>query len=181
MKHRNLYIRAHMYAAAFLAPVLVLVALSGGLYLLGIKGTVSSEQIPVPEGVNIDLDSASLEGDVRALLNDLGVQHDFEYLKVDGSTLYTRPTSNVHHQFDVSDDSVAVQRNHPDLQKRMIELHKGHGPTLFKHFQKIVAVGLLYVVLNGLWLGISSAELRLQAIVALLIGLGVFLALIFLA
>ena len=46
-------------------------------------------------GVSLDLDSATLEEDVRRLLAGQGIDHRFEYLKVSGNTLTTRPTSRV--------------------------------------------------------------------------------------
>ena len=42
---RNFWISLHLYAAAFLAPLLLFVAISGGLYLVGIKGTVTSTPV----------------------------------------------------------------------------------------------------------------------------------------
>ena len=84
---RDTVIKSHIYVSAFLTPMVMLVAISGGLYLLGIKGTISREQVPLSAGVSIDPNSASLEDDVRQMLSDLGIQHDFEYLKEDGTTL----------------------------------------------------------------------------------------------
>ena len=42
---RALLIKLHLYCSAFFAAAIVLVAVSGGLYLIGIKGTI--EQTPV--------------------------------------------------------------------------------------------------------------------------------------
>lgn len=173
-KGRAFYINLHLYAAAFLTPMLVLAALSGGLYLFGIKGANATEQIPAPAGTSLDLESPSLEADVRALLSSAGIEHDFEYLKISGGTLLTRPTSRLHYEITVSNKSVTLQRNTPDLQKRMIELHKGHGPTVFRNFQKVMAIGLLYIVLAGLWLGLSSIRLRMRTIAILAAGLILF-------
>ena len=176
---RNFWISLHLYAAAFFAPTLLLVVISGGLYLVDIKGTVTSTPVAVPSGVVINPASASLEADVRALLRDIGITHDFEYVKKSGNTLYTRPTSRTHYEISVADDSVTVKHNVPDLQKRLIELHKGHGPLWFKDFQKVLAVGVLFIVLSGLWLGLSSAGLRARTIATGVIGLAVCLILAF--
>ena len=176
---RNFWISLHLYTAAFFAPALLFVAISGGLYLVGVKGTVTSTSVAVPSGVGMNPASASLETDVRALLRAIGVTHDFEYVKKSGNTLYTRPTSRTHYEISVAADAVTVKHNVPDLQKRLIELHKGHGPLWFKDFQKVLAVGVLFIVLSGLWLGLSSAGLRTRTIATGVIGLTVCLILAF--
>ena len=90
--------------------------------------------------------------------------------------LGTRPTSRTNYVLNVTDTGVQATQVEPDLQKRLIELHKGHGPGAFKQLQRITAVGLLFAVLAGLWLGLSAAEQWRQTVIAtgagLLVGLG---------
>ena len=57
---RKLLITIHMYMAAFFAPAVLLVAISGGLYLAGVKGKVEQEQIYSSSTAIIDSKSASL-------------------------------------------------------------------------------------------------------------------------
>ena len=72
-----------------------------------------------------------------------------------------------------------VTRNEPDLQKRLIELHKGHGPTAFKTLQKVMAAGLLVVVSTGFWLGLSAVGLRAHMAITSAAGLLLFIVLAF--
>ena len=58
-----------------------------------------------------------------------------------------------------------------------MELHMGHGPGLFKNFQKMFALGLLLIILSGLWLGLSSSGLRRRTLVISSAGAAVFLLL----
>jgi len=176
---RNLWINLHLYLAAFLAPCLLVMAVSGGLYLIGITGTLSSTPVSVPAGTVIDLDSPSVEADVRALLRQLGIVHEFEYVRKSGNRLLTRPTSRTYYEIALAGDTLEVTRQVPDLQKCLIELHKGHGPLLFKDFQKILAVGVLCIVFSGLRLGLSSPGLRTRTIVTGLGGLALFVLLAF--
>ncbi len=172
---RKVLITIHMYLSAFFAPAVLLVAISGGLYLVGIKGEVEQESIYRSEDVFIDTGSASLKNDVDALLSRAGVEaFSFEYVKVKGTTLYTRPTSTAHYIINLDSDAVEVVHARPSLQKRMIELHMGHGPTAFKTFQKFFAAGLLFVIISGLWLGISSEGLRRSTSLTLVAGTLVF-------
>ena len=170
---RSFWISLHLCVAAFLAPVVLLMAVSGGLYLLGIKGKVTETPVNLGSGATLDLADADLETAVRQLLADAGIKHRFEYLKREDGTLTTRPTSRVHYVLRVDQDGVRATRGEPNLQKRLIELHKGHGPTAFKTFQKILAAGLLIIVGTGFWLGLSAAGLRVR--MAAISGAGLLL------
>ena len=44
---------------------------------------------------------------------------------------------------------IVVSYNEPSIQSKLIELHKGHGPEIFRTFQKAIAVGLVFAVLSG--------------------------------
>jgi len=164
-----------MYLAAFLAPFIFLVSISGGLYLLGVKGSVAEQSIFESSEIGIDAKSDQLKSDVAALLQAAGVSgYSFEYVKVKGDTLYTRPTSRQHYVIKLG-DTVQVVRAQPSLQAALMELHKGHGPTAFKTFQKVFALGLLLIVSSGLWLGLSATRLRKRTAMAGLAGLASFL------
>ena len=170
---RALLIKLHLYCSAFFAAAIVLVAVSGGLYLIGIKGTI--EQMPVgtlATGQQLLLDPS--EAKVQAALASLGVSDfEFEYVKQKGSQLITRPTTRPFYTLDISGEEAVVQYNEPSLQKRMIELHMGHGPTAYKTYQQVFAAGMLFIILTGLWLGLSSARLRFST--AMISGAGVIL------
>ena len=160
-------------ASAFFAAAIVLVAVSGGLYLIGIKGTI--EQTPVgtlATGQQLLLEPS--EAKVQAALASLGVSDfEFEYVKQKGSQLITRPTTRPFYTLDISGEEAVVRYNEPSLQKRMIELHMGHGPTAYKAYQQVFAAGMLFIILTGLWLGLSSARLRFST--AVISGAGVIL------
>ena len=170
---RALLIKLHLYCSAFFAAGIILVAVSGGLYLIGIKGTI--EQTPVgtlATGQQLSEDPSG--ANVQAALASLGVSDfEFEYVKQKGSQLITRPTTRPFYTLDISGDEAMVQYNEPSLQKRMIELHMGHGPTAYKTYQKVFAAGMLFIILTGLWLGLSSARLRVST--AMISGAGVLL------
>ena len=172
---QDVMIKLHLIGSAFFAPMVLLVAISGGLYLLGAKGQFAVTEVDTPAGVTLDPDSATLEDDVRGLLAGLGIDHRFEYLKVAGNTLTTRPTSRVNYVLVVGDSRVAMTRNEPNLAKNLIELHKGHGPLVFKHFQKFMAAGLLFILVSGVALGFVSSKLRLLTVVVSAAGLLVFM------
>ncbi len=170
---RTLLIKLHLYCSAFFAAAIVLVAVSGGLYLIGIKGSI--EQTPVGTlAMGQQLLQDPSEANVQAALASLGVaDFEFEYVKQKGSQLITRPTTRPFYTLDISGDGAVVQLNEPSLQKRMIELHMGHGPTAYKAYQQVFAAGMLFIIFTGLWLGVSSTRLRYST--AMISGAGVIL------
>lgn len=173
---RSLWVKIHLYIASFFLPALLLMAVSGGLYLNGIKGTVETTPVEISNPVPLDPKSPDLKQDIDGLLQSNGIVHNFEYVKISGTTLITRPTSRDYYSIDASGEVPVVTLNKPDLVKQLVELHKGHGPGLFKTLQKIMAVGLVIILLSGFWLGVSSEALRAPTLITTIAGLVIALA-----
>lgn len=108
---RRLWIKLHLWMAAFLATVLLMIATSGGLYLFGEKGTTDQTNIAVPNNVTIDLSDSSLEASVRDLFQELGIEHDFEYIKRSGTVLVTRPTSRTYYEIEFGTEALSMTRH----------------------------------------------------------------------
>jgi len=175
---RALLIKLHLYFSAFFAAAIVLVASSGGLYLIGIKGSVEQAMVgSLDSGESLLADPSHAA--VTSALEELGVpDFDFDYVKQSGSRLMTRPTTRSFYTFDIEGDQVTVRYNTPSLQKRMIELHMGHGPSAYKTYQQFFAAGMLFVMLSGLWLGLSSDRLRKTTLITSGSGLLLFALLV---
>ena len=194
---RSAWITFHLCVASFFAPVLLLMAISGGLYLLGFEGSVKETPVTVPSGASLDLTSHHLEDEVRELLMDAGIDHRFEYVGGAGHdhsagghghnenkegeavTLTTYPTSRVYYVLQVGEGGVQVTRHEPDFQERLIQLHTGNGPGAFKYLQRFMAVGLILMVLSGFSIGLSSVRLRTLALSLGGVGLLLFVVLAF--
>lgn len=174
---RKNLILIHLIIASLVAPAFVLVATSGGLYLLGVKGDLTSSPISFTADTPLNFASETLEEDVRDLLKNASIDYEFEYIKNRGDVLQTRPTSRTHIEFVKTDTGFTATWQQPSLQKSMIELHKGHGPSLFKTYQKLVAVALLGSILSGIWMGLASPALRRKTLLFSTAGLVVFVLL----
>ncbi len=175
---RALLIKLHLYFSAFFAAAIVLVAVSGGLYLIGIKGSVEQTMVGSLDSGEALLADPS-HAAVDAALAGVGVaDFDFDYVKQSGSRLTTRPTTRPFYTLDIEGEEVTVQYNTPSLQKRMIELHMGHGPSAYKTYQQFFAAGMLFVMLSGLWLGLSSDRLRTTTLITSGSGLLLFVLLV---
>ena len=177
---RRLLVSIHLYLAAFFAPMVIVMAVSGGLYLLGEKGQMQSRELGFVSGLSLKDDSPSLTDDVRTVLHRMGVGARFEYVKGKGGEFSTRPSSREHYRLSQKADGVAVAVISPSLQAAVMELHKGHGPRWYKYLETVFALGLLLIMLSGLYLGLMSSAYRRQTLVLAGSGLILFLVLVYL-
>lgn len=178
-KIRRLFILAHLWLAGLLAPAFLLVAVSGGLYLLGNSGSFETEPVSLPAQASLDFESPTLESDVRTLLNTAGIDQKFEYIRNRGTVIQLRPTSRTHLEFRQTENGLTASRKIPNLQGTLIELHKGHGPSWFKLYQKLVALGLIGVVFGGILVGLLAKAYRRQTSIAVVFGSIIFIFLAF--
>lgn len=174
-KIRKYFILAHLWLAGLMAPAFALHAISGGLYLMNIKGEAATERVALPASAELDFKSSSLEADVRALLEDANIKHDFEYVRNRGTLIQLRPTSSTYLEFKQTPQGLSATRVKPDTVQSMMELHKGHGPQIFKSYQKLVALLLLAVVFGGILVGLMAKAYRRQTVAAVVIGFVVFI------
>jgi len=174
---RKLLVSIHLYLAAFFAPFIIVMALSGGLYLLGVKGSVTESEVTTLAGEQLALAKGSEKARVDALLQQAGIDIDYAYVKTIPQGAITRPTNGTYYQLKQTADGVAVSRMEPDLIAGLMELHKGHGPQLFRWFEVLFALGLLFIMLSGLWLGLQSPMLKNKTLALSGTGLLVYLLL----
>ena len=222
---------AHLIIASLLFPMVVLVSISGGLFLAGIEGSYRIEAVAPPHDAAVDITSEELEEDVKTLLKRSDIEHSFKSLRIEqtpvvpapegapeedptaghqekeeaahdhdhdhhespepaGShaaaedtgptitTLTTQPAYKTHFRITVKPDGeVAIERRTPNLQRRLIGLHRGEAEAPFKYLQYGMAVGLLGVLALGLYMGLSHRQLRRPTAAAAAIGLVLFLVL----
>ncbi len=153
-----------------MAPAFALVAITGGLHMVGGGESVATSSISLPAGTSVDLKSKTAEDDVRAILKAANVDMKFEYLKIRGTSFETRPTSRTHVKFKPTPNGLTATLNKPNFQKAMMEVHKGHGPKILRTYHKFVALTLFLVIFGGIMIGILSKAYRRKTVAAL--GLG---------
>lgn len=170
---RKTMMTIHLYLAAFFAPILLLMATSGGLYLLDVKGSMVKGDTFVIEGATID-NSSNKTAQVKKLLEQAGLDSDFEYLKDRGAVMQTRPTSRDHYEIKTTANRVEITPVSPDLVAAMMELHKGHGPGLFRILEQVMALGLILTLLSGLIVGLQSPLFKSRTVGLSAAGIFVF-------
>ena len=179
LKIRRLLIQAHLYLAGFLAPVFVLVAITGGLDLAGFDAKTKETQINLSQSARLDFKSTTLQSDIETLLSDSGIEHSFEYVRIRGNSAATRPTSRNYIRFENTEAGLKATLHKPNLQYRLMELHKGHGPSIFRAYQILAAVALFLVVIGGLTVGLLANNYRKPTLMSSIIGTAMFAALAF--
>lgn len=159
MQTRKIVINIHMVLASFFLPLLLMMPFTGGMYLLGFKGEQKTTEsfrvlrdIPVEEEERMQF--------FREQFDAHQLDFDFEYIASSGSNFTFRPSSRVHYVASKVGSETIVSKVEPNLLKRMIELHKGHGPKLMKRFQMIFGLALILVTFSGLWLAVTIPAYR---------------------
>ncbi len=174
---KQLIIWIHLLIASLIAPFIIMVAVSGGLYLFGIKGNTEKQFLELPINTTFNFESDDLASQMRALLDSMGIADEFEYIKNRGNLLQTRPTSKIHYELNQSNGKLSLSKIFPDLQKSMIELHKGHGPLAFKWYQKFVAISLMVILLTGVIAGLLNPRFKGKTVSMLVVGTLIFFGL----
>jgi len=181
LKFRRLLILIHLYLASILAPIFILVAVTGGLYLARIQPSIVSTPITLSENADLDFNSSNLEKDVEIILADANVDLKFEYIRSRGNMAFTRPTSRTFVEFENTSEGLKASLQEPSLYYALLELHKGHGPTVFRTYQILAGISLLLVVLGGLLVGLMAKAYRRPTLIAMTGGTILFFILAFFA
>jgi len=174
LKIRSLLVSIHLYLASFLAPVFILLAFTGGLYLFGIERPVEKTTVAVLENYQVDPNRPDLEEHVAEILEDNGINLEFEYIRARSSSLTTRPTTRTFAVIKQTDNGAELSVNEPGLQYTLMELHKGHGPRIFRTYQMIAGLVLCLVVIGGFAVGVMAPGYRKQTLIVSAVGLGFF-------
>jgi hypothetical protein len=173
---RKTLVTIHLYLAAFFAPIMLIMAVSGGLYLSGIKGSFEKGETIFVPAVQIDADQEK-ESQVKEILQQAGLDADFEYVKDRGRLMQTRPTSRDYYEIEPTPGGVKITPVSPDLIASLMELHKGHGPGMFRILEQITALGLILILISGLIIGLKSPLLKKPTIGLTAAGILVFVIL----
>lgn len=171
LKLRRLLITLHLWIAGLLAPAFLVVAVSGGLDMAGIEPSVKQSPLTLPADTRLDFGSDQLEQQVRDLLDALDVDIDFEYVRSSDSWVMTRPTSRTFVRIEQGGQgAIEATINRPNLQYALMELHKGHGPGLYRLYQVVVALALFLAVIGGVTVGLLARNYRKPTLIATLVG-----------
>ena len=167
--NRKLFLNIHLYLAAFFLPFLLLMPITGVSYLLGEKGAkvsrveFSTNEVP-PQ------DKTQQKEWIKNQFENNNIDFDWEYIKPNGNDLILRRSSKDHYIVSVQADKTDFIKIEPNLLLKLIELHKGHGPALFKSLEISAGIGLILLTISGIFLSFYSRSLRKKFLLPLIIG-----------
>lgn len=171
VKIRKILISVHLYTAAFITPFLLIMGVSGALYVSGNNGTATKTELAIIDNFPVDpKNNPNMEADVRALLARLDIDLPVDYVRGRKGFLQTRPTHKPFITIAEEGGTATVTLNEPDFFYSLMELHKGHGPRIFRSFETIVGIGLILIVLGGVIVGLLAPGYKKPTIVMTLLG-----------
>jgi len=171
---RESIVKIHLMVASAILPFLFLMPISGTLYLLGFKGTQTQDYKFTINGRIPESDSERVDF-FRDVFQIKKLDFSFEYIKTKGNKLVFRPSSRTHYMAEFSENEALVYLMTPNLPKMIMELHKGHGPGIFKKLETVFGIGLLFMTLSGLILGITYRPLRKNIVYSFCAGSLIFI------
>ena len=173
--NRPLLIQIHLGLASLYLPLLLLMPLTGGLYLLGFKGTETKT-----EAFKVDTDLPIEKSKWHTFFNqqfeNQKIDFQFEEIKESGNDFLLRPSTRTYYSATKNSDStLTFYKVEPNLLRKLVEIHKGHGPKLMKWFEISFAFALILTALSGLWLSITVPKYMKITWIAFTIGLGIII------
>ncbi len=168
-KSRSWMVQIHLIVASLFLPLMLLMPLSGALYLMDQKGEQTKEEAFVVEGAP-PKDKIEMEAFFREQFKKNNLDFSFEYIKTTDTDYIFRPTSRVYYMAAPNGSSLTMYKVNPSLIKRMMEIHKGHGPRFVRWQEMAFGIALLLVAFSGVWIGIVTPVYRRAMIASFIVG-----------
>lgn len=169
--NRPFFIKIHLYLSALASPLLLMMAFTGTSYLLGFKGHEVVKEVKVIQLTKAELNKEKISQELKSIDEN----YSFDYVKNVGEGAITRPTTRDYYKFDVTPEGTKVSHVTPNLLKRLIEAHKGHGPQILRYIEKMIGIFLLLIILSGLYLAWTMKKERKIVGFLFLLGCSLYL------
>ena len=171
--NRKFLINIHLYLSAFFLPFLLLMPLTGFLYLLGEKGEATRELVySINETMPVEVEEQKAW--IQENLDRFDSTYTYESIRSGNKTHILRPSHKPYYNLIETDEGVDFYKVSPNFLQSMVELHKGHGPQVVRKLQTVFGLGLLIVVISGVCLALTVAPYRKKTFIGLALGLIVF-------
>lgn len=168
---RPLLIKIHLVLASLFMPFLLLMPLTGVCYLLGFKGSeIKTEVFRLTAAIPDQPEERKTFFQEQFRAQNL--DYSFQEIKENATEIFFRPTSRVYYSVTKGPELI-FSKVEPDLLRRLIEIHKGHGPQLMRYFEMAFGLALILTTLSGLWLSLTVPAYRKITWVSFALGLGV--------
>lgn len=167
---RSLLLNIHLVLSALFIPFLLIIPLSGSLYLLGVKGEVNKTEVMRVEA-QVPAELKDKEAFFKTFFAEQKIDFDFEYIRETPAELIFRPTTRDYYTATVKDGSITLFAVKPSMLAKLMELHKGHGPQKMKKLEAAFGISLILILLTGLWLALTVPKYRKLTVISTMVGL----------
>lgn len=186
MIQRSTLMRVHMLLAAFILPVAIMFAVTGGLYTWGQKGSYVSETVELPLAQPLAADNTLLTDLVKKTLSDRGLatpSGGASIKKAGTSFLFEWTGADLDVVLEPTSEPLVAKLNIKDTTwyRHLVQLHKAKGATLFKYLAAFFAISLLLILLSGTLMAMQLPKYRGQALFAMAGGFVVLISAILLS
>ncbi|MFT5594267.1 MAG: hypothetical protein ACI8SR_002656 [Oceanicoccus sp.] len=182
MKRAQL-INLHLILATMLLPAIAMFAITGGFYTWGIKGGYDSQTYKLPLAMPLNGDLASL---ISFTQQELDKQ---QQAYPSGAAKFKSTTHNYTLEWSGSDSdislSTAIGSKLANLEvkktsayRQFVQLHKAKGGYAFKIYAALMALGLLVILISGVFMGLGIPKYRLTTGLGLLAGISLWIGVI---
>lgn len=158
---RTTLINLHLYFSGVSLFILLLFITSGSLHLFGVEENDTKTTLASIE-VDKNLTKENLETLFIKELQTREPRYRFDYIKGKDTSLTTRPTTRTFYTINYTPELGVAQifQHVPNINKRFMELHKGHGPQATRKILACIGIIFALAILTGLWLGLSVPRYR---------------------
>jgi len=176
---QKLFTYVHASLAAFFLPLGLLYAITGGLYVLDIKGkyVTTDYQVETEQPLPTELSGllAVAEDELRS--RNLDFPTGSARIRKGGTSQYlewtgTRRDIELHPTTDPNQAVLKVKDT--TLHRYFVQLHKAKGGAWFNAFAPVWAVGLIGLLVTGVVLTFYATRYLRTALVASVLGLVAF-------
>lgn len=183
MMNRSQLMKIHALLAAFILPVTVMFAVTGGLYTWGIKGSYNNDVFEISLDAPLSKDSDALVNLINTQLQqrDISQPEGEPKVKSFGSHFrleWTGSSKDVILEPSENPQIATLTIKHTTWYRNLVQLHKAKGGTAFKVYAAVFATALGLLLVSGFIMAMQTPKLRTPTMVSSLIGLLSFIAFI---
>ncbi len=180
---RSVLMQAHALLAVFILPAVIMFFLTGALYTWGIKGgyetTVHPIQLKSP--LQQQLGELVMLAETELKKRNLAVPTGQAKIKTMGNSyqlVWTGSTMDVIVEPTMQPLIAQLQLKNASGYRQFVQLHKAKGGELFKVYAKVLAAGLLILLISGFIMAWQMASLQKLTAISTAVGVVVFVGMI---
>lgn len=173
--NRSTLVHIHLFFAAVLLPFILMLGITGGLYVWGVKGSVEETRYIIPISQPLKQDSKYLHEWLEDVLEIRGIDEPSGRGKLitEGLSYYYQWTGSsrsviVAPTEDIDYGELVIQEN--GFYRYLVQLQQGKGGLIFNVYIALVALGLLFLSLSGLVMALRMVRFKMLTQRYLILG-----------